>query len=79
MNRQDAKTPRKCGNAQDVCNYIGRFNPKGELPDSDALLGSNMVEFSFPKCRVNPNWRRDAGVLEYLQRKGYQVPSTQPS
>jgi hypothetical protein len=69
--------------AEDVWAFVAQSSPEhdlGGLPKSIDLLGANVIHVNQDgTLSVDPDWRKDDGVLAYLQGKGYLIPSTQPS
>jgi hypothetical protein len=66
----------------DVGKYVidaARKDYPGGLPESSELLSGMIVQYNAAgDVAVNPDWRADEGVSEYLKAKGYTPPATRP-
>jgi hypothetical protein len=64
----------------DIATYIRNTDARQGLPDSVEMLSFSIVDRNNNGTfRVMPSWQQNEMVLDYLQRKGYSPPATQPA
>jgi hypothetical protein len=63
---------------EDIATYIQNTKARQGLPSSLCMLGpGGLWANQTGVLAINPNWRQDPGVQNYLQLKGYVPPATQ--